>query len=292
MTGLATAGETSAGDEVNELWNGFVGLVPELIAAIVVLAIFAVGAAFARTGIRKLTGNRKSANVGMVLGRLAQAGLLLAGLIVAVTIVAPSVGVSELFALLGIGSVAIGFAFRDILQNWLAGILLLLREPFVAGDEIVFGEHEGVVEEIDTRATRLRTYDNRRVVIPNGKVYTETFVVNTANENRRSEYDVGIGYDDDIAAATPILLEAMAAVDGVLSNPEPDVIPVELGDSSVSLRARWWTDSRWAQVISTKGAVIQEIKRRLDEAGIEIPFPQRVLTMVPPDPPRSEGSGE
>lgn len=269
-------------DSLSDLWSGFVDTLPELGAAAVVFVIFVGLGAVARRVIRRLTRSHSSANIGQVLGRLAQAGLLLLGLIVAVTIVAPSVGVSELFALLGIGSVAIGFAFRDILQNWLAGLLLLLREPFNAGDEIVFGDYEGVVEAIDTRATWLRTYDNRRVVIPNGKVYTESFVVNTAFENRRSEYEVGVAYRADIADVTPILLEAMAAVDNVLDDPAPDVIPIELGDSSVSLRARWWTVSQWATVIATKGAVIQEIKQRLDGAGVEIPFPQRVVTAAEP----------
>ncbi len=94
----------------------------------------------------------------------------------------------------GIGGVAIGFAFKDIFQNFLAGILILVTRPFRVGDQIVFKEYEGTVEDIQTRATSLKTYDGRRVIIPNGELYTNSLTVNTAFPRRRWQYDVGIGY--------------------------------------------------------------------------------------------------
>jgi uncharacterized membrane protein len=108
--------------------------------------------------------------------------------------------------------VAIGFAFRDILQNFLAGILLLLTEPFRIDDQIIVKEFEGTVEDIQTRATMIRTYDGRRIVIPNAELFTESVIVNTAFEKRRLEYDVGIGYGDDIERAKALILEAIAGV--------------------------------------------------------------------------------
>lgn len=115
----------------------------------------------------------------------------------AVTIVAPSLTPGDLIAGLGVRSVAIGFALKDILQNMLAGILILLRQPFEVGDKVVSGGHEGTVERIETRATLIKTYDGRRVVITNTDIYTDSVTVNTAYDTRRSQYDIAIGCNDD-----------------------------------------------------------------------------------------------
>jgi small-conductance mechanosensitive channel len=174
--------------------------------------------------------------------------------------------------------VAIGFAFRDILQNFLAGILLLLTEPFQLDDQIVVGDLEGTVEDIETRATTIQTYDGRRVVIPNADLFTQSVTVNTAFDVRRSEYNVGIGYGDDIGQAMILMLEAIKGIDGVSEEPAPDVLVVELGDFSVNIRARWWTDSRRANVLAVQSKVIAAMKGALLENGIDLPFPtQQVL---------------
>lgn len=186
-------------------------------------------------------------------------------------------GAAELIGLLGIGTVAIGFAFQDILQNFLAGILILITHPFAVCDQIVAGDHGGTVEEIQTRATFLRTYDGRRVVIPNADLFTDAVLVNTAFDYRRSQYDAGIGYPDDSDVAIDRMRSAMRSVEGVRDEPEPEVIPVELADSSVVLRARWWTASDQGTVMRTKGRVIAAIKKALDEAGIDIPYPIRTV---------------
>jgi small-conductance mechanosensitive channel len=184
----------------------------------------------------------------------------------------------QLIQLLGIGSVAIGFAFHDILQNFLAGILLLLTEPFKIGDQIVVNEFEGTVENVATRATTLKTYDGRRVVIPNASLFTESVTVNTAFPVRRTEYVVGIGYGDDVAEATGLILQAMRDVDGVLRRPAPDVLIHELGDFSVNLRARWWTGSVRSDVLKIQSEVIAGIKESLLTHGVDLPFPtQQVL---------------
>jgi small conductance mechanosensitive channel len=148
---------------------------------------------------------------------------------------------------LGIGGVALGFAFKDIFQNFVAGILLLVGQPFRVGDQIRMGEHEGTVDEILTRATYLKTYDGRRVIIPNSDLFTNAVTVNTAFATRRMEYDIGIGYGDDIEAARAIVLGVLGSIDGVLPDPKADVIVVALADSTVVLRARWWSSSRGAR---------------------------------------------
>lgn len=131
---------------------------------------------------------------------------------------------ARLVSILGLGGVAIGFAFKDIFQNLLAGILILLRHPFRVGDEITTGDFTGTVEAIEARATFIRTYDGRRIILPNSDVYTKPVTVISAYDLLRSEYDLGIGYGDDLSKAKAIALDALKRVDGVLSDPAPDVL--------------------------------------------------------------------
>jgi small-conductance mechanosensitive channel len=219
----------------------------------------------------------RSQSVQLVIGRLVRGTVILGGVLFAMTIAIDNFEVSDFISILGIGSVAIGFAFRDILQNFLAGILILLTEPFRIGDQIVFGSYEGTVEDIQIRATCLKTYDNRRVVIPNGELFTDSVMVNTAFEKRRSQYDIGIGYDDDIAAAQELCLNVLKETDGVLDDPAPDTIMTEMGDSAVVFRVRWWTNSQQADVMQVQNLALREMKNRLTDEGFDIPYPIRTV---------------
>lgn len=150
------------------------------------------------------------------------------------TIVFPSVKPADILATLGVGSIAIGFACKDILQSWLAGLLLLIRQPFRQGDQIVVGKQEGTVERIEARATVIRTYDGKRVIIPNRSVYTESVTVHTAFHQRRSEYDVGIGYGEDVRKACGVIRHALRDIPGLAADPAPEAIPWELAGSTVN----------------------------------------------------------
>jgi len=260
--------------------NDFIILLPNIVLAVIVFAIFFFIARNLKRLVRRLTQDRRQAhNLGLVLGRLAQGAVILMGLFIALSIVIPSLKASDLVQLLGISGVAIGFAFRDILQNFLAGILILLTEPFQIDDQIVFKNFEGTVEQIQTRATTIRTYDGRRIVIPNSELFTNSVIVNTAFEHRRLEYEIGIGYGDDIDTARRLILEAMNEIDGVLASPAADAIVVELAGSAVNIRARWWVQPpRRADVLDLQDRVLTNIKNKLVANGIDLPFPtQQIL---------------
>ncbi len=264
-------------DKLDAWLDGFFKLLPNIGVAILVFLIFwLIG-----KGIGKLVSatahRRDRPSLGDVGSSLVRWTFIILGVMLAVTIVAPSLTPGDLIAGLGVSSVAIGFAFKDILQNMLAGILILLRQPFEVGDQIVSSSgHEGTVERIETRATIIKTYDGRRVVIPNADIYTDSVVVNTAFEHRRSQYDIGIGCNDDWDEARRIMAEACAGVSGVLGDPAPETIPVELGDFANIVRLRWWTASDRATVIHTQGAVLQAVYKALDTAGIDMPYPTNV----------------
>ena len=260
--------------------SSFIILLPNMVLALIVFAIFFFVARAIKKVVRNLTRDRRQArNLGMVLGRLAQGVTILVGLFIALSIVIPSLKASDLVQLLGISGVAIGFAFRDILQNFLAGILILLTEPFQIDDQIVFKDFEGTVENIQTRATIIKTYDGRRIVIPNSELFTNSVTVNTAFEHRRLQYDCGIGYGDDIDQARRLILEAVNETDGVLKAPAADAIVVELAGSSVNIRARWWVEPpRRADVLDLQDRVLTNIKNKLTANGIDLPFPtQQIL---------------
>ncbi|QDV40345.1 Small-conductance mechanosensitive channel [Stieleria neptunia] len=292
-----TAGEPSSGDgsgpvdetgeidvsvltvweTVDNMIDGFLDRLPFLLIGIVVFVVFFIAGKFARKAIKRATTDKPSANLGRVVGRLAQWALVFVGLLLAVTIMAPSVTAGKLIASLGIGGVAIGFAFKDILQNFMAGLLILINEPFSVGDQIVSGDHEGTVESIETRATNIRTYDGKKVVIPNSQIYTNPVVVNTAFQCIRSQYDVGVGYGDDLRAAARVMQQTLESIDGVVGDPAPDVIATELGGSSVVLRARWWTAPERANVVKVGNEVIASMKEALDDAGVDMPYPTNVM---------------
>ncbi len=263
-------------DKIDVWLDGFFKLLPNIGVAIVVAILFW----FIGSGIGKLVSRaarkRDRQSLGDVGGSLLRWAIVVIGFMLAVTIVAPSVTPGDLFAGLGVSSVAIGFAFKDILQNMLAGILILLRQPFEVGDQIVSGGHEGTVEKIETRATLIKTYDGRRVVIPNSDIYTDSVVVNTAFETRRSEYDIGIGCNDDWDKARAIMEDACAKVEGVIDDPAPETIPISLGDFANIVRLRWWTNSDRATQIRTFGDVLQAVYKDLDEEGIDMPYPTQV----------------
>ncbi len=267
-------------DKIQEMINGFIVLLPNIVLALIVFAIFFFVARTIKKVVKRLTRNRRHArNLGMVLGRLAQGTTILVGLFVALSIVIPTFKAGDLIQLLGISGVAIGFAFRDILQNFLAGILILLTEPFQIDDQIVFKNFEGTVESIETRATTIRTYDGRRIVIPNSELFTNSVTVNTAFDNRRLQYDVGIGYGDDLDRAKQLIMEAMHSVSEVLKDPAPDVLVMDLAESTVNIRARWWINPpRRADDLISRDRVLSAIKKKLVENGIDLPFPtQQIL---------------
>lgn len=271
---------SAAWEKVQGMINGFIALLPNVVLALIVFAIFFIAAGAIRRLVRRLTRDRRHArNLGLILGRLAQWTILLIGLFISLSIVIPTLRAGDLVQLLGISGVAIGFAFRDILQNFLAGILILLTEPFHLDDQIIFKDFEGTVENIQTRATTIRTYDGRRIVIPNSELFTNSVTVNTAFENRRLQYDIGIGYGDDIDEAKRLILEAIHETEGVLSDPAPDAIVVDLAESTVNIRARWWVQPpRRAEVLDLQDRVLTTIKKKLTANGIDLPFPtQQIL---------------
>jgi small-conductance mechanosensitive channel len=202
--------------------------------------------------------------------------ILFLGFLVVITILLPSMRPVDIFASLGIGSVALGFAFKDILQNWIAGFFILIRRPFHRGDQIKVGDIEGTVQAVETRATLVKTYSGRLVIIPNSDIYTRSVTVHTAYEHRRVEIIVPVGLEVDLDLAMDVFLKATLSVEHVLQDPPPDALPWEFNQNNVNIRVRWWTKSQRSYEVRTRAAVIIAIKRASEAAGIALPADTKI----------------
>ncbi len=182
---------------------------------------------------------------------------------------------SSLIALLGAAGLAIGLALQGSLSNFAGGVLILLFKPFKVGDWISAQGVDGAVKEITIFNTKLTTFGNQIAIIPNGQLSNGNVVNYNAEPIRRENYIVGISYNSNIKTAKDILLEICEADDRILKDPAPEVYVDSLADSSVNLTLRFWAPNEvfWPARFN----VIESSKLRFDEAGIEIPFPQRVV---------------
>ncbi|MBD3881688.1 mechanosensitive ion channel family protein [Phormidium tenue FACHB-886] len=207
------------------------------------------------------------------------------GVLVASTMVFPSLRLGDIVGLLGLSSVAVGFAFQDIFKNFLAGVLLLLNEPFRLGDQIQVGEYEGTVEDIAIRSTQIRTYQGERIVIPNATIFTSEIQVFTAFPHRRTDLPIGVDYSTPLPQAIEVLKTGVIGVEGVLADPAPLVDVAGFGDSSIELVVRYWTRPTMAEVLRTRTRVIVALKQACDRAEIKIPFPIRTLQWQDPQQP-------
>ena len=263
--------------KLNSWVNGFFLQLPNIVAALLFLLVAWGVARLVRRGVHRLAHRRGRVDLGAIMGSIAFAGIMIAASLVASVIVFPAINPADALATLGIGSVAIGFAFKDILQNLFAGMLILINRPFRRGDQIVVKDYEGTVEHIESRATHIKTYDGRRVVIPNADLYTSPVIVNTAFASRRDYLDIGIGYGDDVELACRTFAEAIAALDDVVAEPAAEVLPWALDASSVTLRARWWTGSKRTEIVHLKARAVKAVIDAARAHAIDLAYPTQVI---------------
>jgi small conductance mechanosensitive channel len=293
--GAAEAGELirTTGERVEtSFWDALNGLllkIPDLLGFALALFVgWLVGRLIARALFRRFD-RRGRTDLGRLLGAIAiWLSVLVAGLL-ALGLLFPGIDPTNILSLLGIGSIALGFAFKDILQNLVAGVILLVREPYKKGDEIIVGDgdYEGVVEEVETRATHIRTIDRRMVVIPNVMIFTSAITVNTDCAYRMTNYTLSISYGGDPRRAMEVVLEAIRSAEGVRPEPAPAVAITSLNDSSIDLYLVYAAGPSEPEQIKTKGAVLLQIHDACRANGIALPFPTQ-LTLLHPSVPAAD----
>ncbi len=268
---IVAQAEGEVATSASNMWESILEALPRVGVAVgVVLVGYLVGRLL-RMAMRKVLRRNHTDSFATVMSKLASWVVMTAAVLLAFTIVFPSIAPVDLLAGLGFFSVAIGFAFQDILENLLAGVLLLFREPFQSGDQIEVNGHLGTVERITIRETRLKTFDGQRILVPNADVYKNAIRVQTAFEQRRMAFVVGVAYEADLTEARTAIVDAMKGTEGVIDDPAPEAFIVELGGPTVNYQARFWTASPQHDALQTQDRVIQNVKNALDEAGVEMP---------------------
>ncbi len=265
-------------ESVQALWEGFVANIPLILVGIVLLGIGLwvmrpIGRA-ARSGIQRAGGDTVVSNL---VERLTRIMVVVAFALLALSVA--GVSVSAVLAGLGIAGLAVAFALQGIIENFVSGLIIILRKPFRAGDEILIEERQGVVTDIDLRTTRIRTYDGELVIIPNNTVFQATLVNLTHSGVIRGVAEFGVDYRDDHDAVAGVVEAAVAGIEGVLASPAPSVVCTGLGDSSVDFAVRFWTRADRSSVVRTLDQVLRSTKTALEDAGFSIPWPIRTLVM-------------
>lgn len=263
---------SEAWNTVHAMIRDFSAALPRLIFAIIVALFFYFLSRIVKAIVRRTTYEDAShRTLRIAMGRIVQGVIIVIGTLVAVTAAFPGFTPANLISALGIGGIAIGFAFKDIFENFLAGILILITRPFRIGDQIIYSRYEGTVEEIQTRATWLRTYDGRRVVIPNSELFKNSVTVNTAFDKRRLEYDFKLAPGADAVKAKAVITRSMRESQDVLPDPKADTIIIGFDPAGITLRARWWSRSRMTDVLLGQDRVLARARSDLAAAGISLP---------------------
>ena len=277
-------------DSVGSMVDTAVAYAPQVVLAILVLLFTGLLAGILTTLIyRVLTRSRVKSNLRDLAVMATRVAVWFLGFMAAAAIVFPGFGIGNLLATAGLASVAIGLAFQDIFENAFAGVLILWRFPFKEGDWIELPSEDlvGRVEEIEIRMTHLRKTTGELVLVPNSKIYKQTLLVLTNREVRRITVMCGIAYGEDIAEGRRVIRKAVEGCDTVLreGNGQPvEVYAQAFGASSIDFEVTWWTGSSPRDQRQSRDQVVEAVKKALDDAGIEIPYPYRTLTFSKNEP--------
>ncbi|GAA6177223.1 mechanosensitive ion channel family protein [Sulfitobacter pacificus] len=272
--------------QLRQIARSSIELLPQLAVAILVLVL--------TVGLYKLVGyltkralkrTRLRPSLKELFALIASILVWILGLMIAAVILFPGLTPSSILAGLGIGSVAIGFAFKDVFENFLAGIIILFRREMRIGDYIECEDIEGKVAHIAIRESHIEQTDGQLVIVPNSILFKNPVTIRTHQPARRVTVICGVAYDVDVDNAREVITAAVAACESVLQDDKPiQVFAQAFGASSIDFEVTWWCGSKPVEVRASRDEVVAGVKRALDDANIEIPFPYRTLTFKEPLP--------
>ncbi len=261
-------------DQLNGMAIAFVRALPSLAIALLIVFLTWIVARFAVKIADMLVGRTEiRPSLKNLIDTMVKLAIWVLGLFIAAVIVMPGLTPASLLAGLGIGAVAIGFAFQDIFENFLAGVLIMIREKMRIGDVIECQGITGKVEHITLRETHVRKLSGELTVVPNSVLFKNPVEIMTDIDERRHEVVVGVSYDTNLDHAADVIRRAVEGVDDVLASKGVDIFAQEFNSSSVDFLVRWWAGSSPRSGWESKDKVVRVIKAAFDDAGIEIPFP-------------------
>ncbi len=272
--------------QLREIARGSIELLPQIAVAVVVLILtVALNKLIGFLVKRVLERTRLRPSLKELFSLLASILVWILGLMIAAVIVFPGLTPSSILAGLGIGSVAIGFAFKDVFENFLAGIIILFRREMRIGDFIECEGIEGEVDHIAIRESHIQQTDGQLVIVPNSILFKNPVIIRTHQKSRRMTVICGVAYDVDVDEARDVIYSAVQTCESVIQDDKPiQIFAQEFASSSINFEVTWWCGSKPVDVRKSRDEVVATVKRALDDANIEIPFPYRTLTFKEPLP--------
>ena len=264
---------TTTWDKILALGKQIVAALPLLLLALMVFLLFWwMGGRIAR---RQGFYRRISPNyfIASLLGQITHLVFIVSGVVLALVLLDATALIGTILGAAGIVGLAVGFAVRDTVENYIASILLSVRNPFEVNDFVNIDGHEGNVVRLTSRATVLLSPDGNHIRIPNAAVFKAVITNFTRHSDRRFQFDVGIDTEQDLLVAQALALEILKSVTGVLDDPKPMVVIQALGGSNVVLRLFAWVDQRYFSLAKVRGEAIRAVKTAFDNAGIVMPEP-------------------
>ncbi len=262
---------------LRELWFGTIAKLPLLVVALLII----VFASWAGSQLARWSGpgflRTRNPFLQNLIRRFLQGAIVLLGLLLAFDLLDATALIGALVGTAGVAGLAIGFAFKDIAENYIAGLLLAVRQPFAENDRIRVEDFEGKIVRLTPRETILMTLDGNHVRIPNALIFRNPLINFTRNPLRRFQFDAGLGPNDDLALAREVGTAALESIPSVLADPAPQVLILDLGDSATTLRFTAWLDQRLHEFDRVRSEAIRIVKLQLEDAGLTMPAPEFVL---------------
>lgn len=281
-------------DQLRDIARGAVEVSPQIVVALVVICLTALVSSLVKKAVsRLLNGAKLRQSLKELATLLASIFVWVSGLMIAAVIVFPGLTPASILAGLGLGSVAIGFAFKDVFENFLAGIIILFRREMRIGDHIECLGIEGEVTHIAIRESHIARTDGQLVIVPNAMLFKNPVIIRTDKPQRRVTIICGVAYDVDVDEARQVITTAVESCETVTQDDKPiQIFAQEFASSSINFEVTWWTGSTPVEVRHSRDEVISKVKRGLDDAGLEIPFPYRTLTFKEPLPIAANSAAE
>lgn len=261
-------------DQIRSIGETTVEIIPALVFGAIILAItWLIAKGASRISQRIIGSTELRPSLRALVETLVRLGVWIAGVMLASLVVFPNFNPASLIAGLGIGAVAIGFAFQDFFENFLAGVMIMMREKMQIGDVIQSDDIVGTVEFISLRESHIRSFSGELHVVPNSQLFKNPVEIWTDLPLRRYEVVIGVSYDTDLDHAGDVIEKAVKTCDLVNKEKPIQVLADNFGSSSVDFLVRWWAASSGSETVENRDQVVRAIKRSLDDAKIEIPFP-------------------
>ncbi len=261
---------------LQELLVKFLTFLPKAIVAMVILVISLYLAAVISKAVRKALQKRGTDHeVMLVITSITRWMVIALGIFVALQQM--GFDLSAFLVSLGVVGFTIGFALQDISKNFVAGMLLLLQQPFDIGNAIEVDGYSGTVVDVNLRATEIRTFDGKTVLIPNADVYSHPITNFSRESNRRLDLTIGVACDTDLELARATALEAVAGIDGILAEPAPQLAFHTFGDSSIDFTLYIWINTQTNGMLAAKDASVFTINESFGEKGIDMPYPVQTV---------------